>query len=1766
MELLTKYYVNLSDGKEIIKENFTNWTSGNEIIDNFIQEKQLKCAANDFLFEWIPYNEFVNIKEIGDNCLTTAIWKNGPLHYHDKDSISGWIREPFKIVTLKFLYGIQNITNKSINKVESYLHDKKYFKIRGILQNPDTVKYYGISQNPDTKIYILVFNDLYLSFFCEKCGNNYGNNKWCKQCQIDQLKNNFTNWTSGNVKLDQFIQKMQLKVNEYYDVIFEWIPYNELIEIRERGDNCLTAAIWKDGPLHYDESEKKYIKNSAHKKVVLRFLYDLRNIDDEFLNLVESYLLFGYSSNYGISQDPDSEVYILVFIYNYFVYHCEKCGNKYKDSDRCCDQCQINQLKNNFTNWTSENVKLDDFIQKLQLKISRNNLVFEWIPYNEFIDIKQVEDNCFAEAIWKDGPLHYDKYKKKFIRNLSYEKVVLRFLYDSQDINDEFLNMIESYLHDNKDNKNYGISQDPDTKVYILVFTHNYFVYYCEKCGNKYKNSDEWCNQCQVDQLKSNFTNWTSGNIKLDDFIQNTQLKIDRNDVIFEWIPYSEFIDIKQMGDNCYAEAIWKDGPLYYDKYEKKYIRNSAYKKVVLRFLYDSQNISDEFLNMVGSYLINGRIYGISQNPDTKVYTLIFTYDYLAYYCRKCGNKYKDSDELCKQCQIDQLKNNFTNWTSGNVKLDDFIQKLQLNLVDDLINSLIQKLQLKLDEDFINDLIKKLKVKVIKNDMVFEWMPYNEFVDIKHIGDNCLATAIWKNGPLNYDKYEKKYIRNSTSEKVVLRFLYDSQNIDDEFLNMVGSYLLFGHYNNYGIISQDPNTIKYIKISQNLDTISYRYYGISQNPDTKVYVLIFSDKYLDYYCEKCGKNHENNKWCNQCQIDKLKNNFTKWTSGNVKLDNFIRNMQLKINENDVIFEWISYSEFIEIKKIDNEFAIAIWKCTPLTYTGKVKGSCKTVCLKYLCNKQDITDKLLNKVKSYFDNNKVYGISQNPDTKVYILVLNDEYLDKDYCEKCLNKYDNSDYYCKPCQISYFENNFSNWTSGNEKMDDFIQRNQLKISKYNDAIFEWIPYNKFTNINETENNRFATAIWEDGPLYYIVLDKKYKRKLVNEKVILKYLSNSQNTINEIIYSMEDSYGISQNPNTKDFIILVFPLKYYCENCGEKYNNQFEIDSRSCLLCQTKHKDEKIRDLIQDARLNIDYNSESNIIFEWIPYDHFDNIKEIGKGGFSTVYLAIWKDGLLYYERHEHGGEWKRKSNTKVALKCLHYSFNFLDKFINEVKAYLNQKLENILKIYGISQDPDTKDYIMILEFAEGGNFNNYLYKNYENFNWFNGLKVLANISEGLSKIHQKQMVHRDFHIGNILLMNDNYNACISDLGLCKKIDDINEKNIYGVMPYVAPEVLGGKPYTRAADIYSFGMIMYVVATGKQPFADCAHDEVLAINIYKGNRPEINEKIAPKCYIDLTKKCWDPNPDNRPNSLEIKDVIKLFYNSLDQNFQKKEQQHYEIEKQFNETQEYRKANFCSIKNDQTITHTQAIYSSRLLNPFTKNLSKYDNINNNTVEITDFTNLLEMLNNNIKEDLEKVFYWYQKAAESGDKAAESGPKEAMNNLAKCYYDGKGTEKDLKKAFYWYQKAAESGLKEAIYNLAYCNYNGKGTEKNLEKAFYWYQKAAENGLKEAMNNLADCYYDGKGTEKDLKKAFYWYQKAAESGNVEAMNNLAKCHYDGKGTEKDLKKTFYWYHKAAESGDVEAMNILVYCYYNGEGTEKDFGKSLFLVSESSGKW
>ena len=99
----------------------------------------------------------------------------------------------------------------------------------------------------------------------------------------------------------------------------------------------------------------------------------------------------------------------------------------------------------------------------------------------------------------------------------------------------------------------------------------------------------------------------------------------------------------------------------------------------------------------------------------------------------------------------------------------------------------------------------------------------------------------------------------------------------------------------------------------------------------------------------------------------------------------------------------------------------------------------------------------------------------------------------------------------------------------------------------------------------------------------------------------------------------------------------------------------------------------------------------------------------------------------------------------------------------------------------------------------------------------------------------------------------------------IRNLKKNDIYGVLPFVAPEVLRRIPYTLASDIYSFSMIMWEFTSGVPPFDNRAHDLQLSISICKDERPEII-KNTPQCYVDLMKKCWDKDPLKRPNASEI------------------------------------------------------------------------------------------------------------------------------------------------------------------------------------------------------------------------------------------------------------------------------------------------------------
>ena len=236
------------------------------------------------------------------------------------------------------------------------------------------------------------------------------------------------------------------------------------------------------------------------------------------------------------------------------------------------------------------------------------------------------------------------------------------------------------------------------------------------------------------------------------------------------------------------------------------------------------------------------------------------------------------------------------------------------------------------------------------------------------------------------------------------------------------------------------------------------------------------------------------------------------------------------------------------------------------------------------------------------------------------------------------------------------------------------------------------------------------------------------------------------------------------------------------------------------------------------------------------------------------------------------------------------------------------------------------MMVMDLKDGS-LRQHLNNNFISLNWEKKLSSLRCIAYGLMEIHNKGLIHHDFHCGNIL-SNFDERAYIADLGLCQPANaKISHKKIYGVLPYVAPEVLRGKEYTQASDIYGFGIVAYEICTGLPPYHDVAHDEFLAMKICRGLRPKSNYKI-PQLLFDIIIQCWDANPLKRPKAEVLQT---LFFNEL---YLKASSENSVIYEQIKEADEINKKSSTVVQTLLSSTgtlsytaHPQAVYTSRLL-----------------------------------------------------------------------------------------------------------------------------------------------------------------------------------------------------------------------------------------------
>ena len=176
--------------------------------------------------------------------------------------------------------------------------------------------------------------------------------------------------------------------------------------------------------------------------------------------------------------------------------------------------------------------------------------------------------------------------------------------------------------------------------------------------------------------------------------------------------------------------------------------------------------------------------------------------------------------------------------------------------------------------------------------------------------------------------------------------------------------------------------------------------------------------------------------------------------------------------------------------------------------------------------------------------------------------------------------------------------------------------------------------------------------------------------------------------------------------------------------------------------------------------------------------------------------------------------------------------------------------IVSCYGITRFPGN-NYAMVLNYHREGNLRDYLRNNHSKLTLKDRTRLLRGLCQSLDRIHEKDLIHCDLHSGNMLIQAGG--CFITDLGLCGPVDDESSSKIYGIIPYVAPEVFQGKKNTKESDVYSIGMLMWEIFADHPPFDDRAHNYHLILQIGDD-------------YVQMMQKCWVIDPSKRPTIWEI------------------------------------------------------------------------------------------------------------------------------------------------------------------------------------------------------------------------------------------------------------------------------------------------------------
>jgi Protein tyrosine and serine/threonine kinase/C-terminal of Roc, COR, domain len=283
--------------------------------------------------------------------------------------------------------------------------------------------------------------------------------------------------------------------------------------------------------------------------------------------------------------------------------------------------------------------------------------------------------------------------------------------------------------------------------------------------------------------------------------------------------------------------------------------------------------------------------------------------------------------------------------------------------------------------------------------------------------------------------------------------------------------------------------------------------------------------------------------------------------------------------------------------------------------------------------------------------------------------------------------------------------------------------------------------------------------------------------------------------------------------------------------------------------------------------------------IEYAALDLAEECGEGGYATVYHGRWSGMEVAVKKLTLNAE---EDEPSKALEVF-------AEFRKEVAVMGHLNHRSLVRLLGVVMEP----LCMVLEYMNSGSLYDYLHCPEKvpsapaALDWATRLGVACDIASGMHFLHSAQMIHRDLKSPNVLLHGETLPdgtyylvAKVADFGLSRNtlLSSSLKAKVVDNPTWLAPEIMGKKPYTHKSDVYSFGVILYELLTRLSFFHDVEWDWKIEEKVTTGQRPTL-----PECADDekefadfwqLMQESWHADPDKRPEFGEMRKRLRTMH----------------------------------------------------------------------------------------------------------------------------------------------------------------------------------------------------------------------------------------------------------------------------------------------------